>query len=128
MPQWRKLHGKVVENLDVNDMLDDFTRILWILLPTQLCCEGRGQDNPAWVQAKVFPLRVDVTLDMIEDKSIDIAIRVWVKTVFIKGKHTPPPPELCELIQRQAAKMIKPSALGLVVEDTPFDFNEWFNE
>ena len=67
MPQWRKLHGKVVESLDVNDMPDDFTRLLWILLPTQLCCEGCGQDNPAWVRAKVFPLRVDVTLEMIEE-------------------------------------------------------------
>jgi hypothetical protein len=66
MPQWRKLHGKVVESVDVNDMPDDFARLLWVLLPTQLCCQGRGQDNPAWIRARVFPLRQDVTLDMVE--------------------------------------------------------------
>jgi hypothetical protein len=66
MPQWRKLHAKVVESVDVNQMPDDFARLLWVLLPTQLCCHGRGQDNPAWIRARVFPLRQDVTLDMVE--------------------------------------------------------------
>jgi hypothetical protein len=66
MPQWRKLYSKVVESVDVNAMPDDFTRLLWVLLPTQLCREGRGQDHGAWVRAKVFPLRDDVTLEMIE--------------------------------------------------------------
>jgi len=65
MPQWRKLHTKITESLDVNDMPDDFTRLLWVLLPTQLCREGRGVDNPSWVRSRVFPMREDVTLQMV---------------------------------------------------------------
>ena len=65
MPQWRKLHSKITESLDVNDMPDDFTRLLWVLLPTQLCREGRGVDNPSWVRSRVFPMREDVTLKMV---------------------------------------------------------------
>jgi hypothetical protein len=42
-------------------MPDDFTRLLWVLLPLALDREGRGIDNPAWVRARVFPLRSDVT-------------------------------------------------------------------
>jgi hypothetical protein len=65
MPIWRKLHVKVVDSLDLNDMPDDFTRLLWVLLPTQLDRCGRGIDNSAWVRSKVFPLREDVTSTMI---------------------------------------------------------------
>ncbi len=66
MPKWRKLHVKVRESLDVNEMPDDFTRLLWVLLPIALDREGRGQDSPAWVRSNVFPLRLDVTLDQIQ--------------------------------------------------------------
>lgn len=66
MPQWRKLHTKTVESLDVNDMPDDFTRLMWVLLPLKLCREGRGLDMATWIKSQVFPLRSDVTLEMIE--------------------------------------------------------------
>jgi len=65
MPTWRKLHVKVCESGDIADMPDDFTRLMWVLLPTQLCREGRGIDNPSWVRSRVFPLREDVTLKMV---------------------------------------------------------------
>ena len=32
MPQWRKLHVRTIDSVDVNDMPDDFTRLLWVLL------------------------------------------------------------------------------------------------
>ena len=60
MPQWRKLHVKTVDSMDVNDMPDDFTRLLWVLLPLALDSKGRGIDEPVWVRSKVFPLRTDV--------------------------------------------------------------------
>jgi hypothetical protein len=66
MPQWRKLHVKATESLDINDMPDDFTRLLWVMLPLGLDCEGRGMDNPSWIKAKIMPLRMDVTHEMIE--------------------------------------------------------------
>ena len=67
MPKYRKFYTKTVESLDINDMPDDFTRLLWVMLPLGLCAEGRGVDNPSWVKAKIFPLRLDVTFEMIED-------------------------------------------------------------
>ena len=62
MPQWRKLHTKTVESLDINDMPDDFMRLLWVMLPLGLCQEGRGKDSAAWIRSKIFPIREDTDL------------------------------------------------------------------
>lgn len=67
MPRYRKLHVKTTESLDINDMPDDFTRLLWVLLPLGLDREGRGMDNPSWIKAKIMPLREDVTRQQISD-------------------------------------------------------------
>ena len=67
MPRYRKLHVKVVESFDVNDMPDDFTRLTWVLLPLALCREGRGLENFSWIKSKLYPLRSDVTQKMIAD-------------------------------------------------------------
>ena len=66
MPQYRKLYLKTTESLDINEMPDDFTRLLWLLLPLITCREGRGMDNPAWVKSKAMPLREDVTQEEVE--------------------------------------------------------------
>ena len=66
MPQYRKLYVKSVESLDINDMSDDFTRLLWVMLPLGLDAEGRGLDNMSWIKSRVMPLREDVTPAMIE--------------------------------------------------------------
>ena len=63
MPRYRKLYVKTVESQDLEDMPNDTYRLLWVLLPLQLCREGRGVDNPAWVKSKVFPLRQDISRD-----------------------------------------------------------------
>ena len=65
MATWRKLHTKTVESMDLDEMPDDFTRLLWLMLPLKLCREGRGVDSPAWVRSNIFPLRDDVTLDAV---------------------------------------------------------------
>ena len=65
MPKYRKLYTKTTESLDINDMPDDFTRLMWVLMPLALCREGRGVDNPSWLKSKLFPLRTDVTQDQI---------------------------------------------------------------
>lgn len=65
MPRYRKLHTKIVESFDVNDMPDDFTRLTWVLLPLALCREGRGVANASWLKSKLYPLRDDVTIVMI---------------------------------------------------------------
>jgi len=65
MPQWRKLHTKTVESLDINDMPDDFTRLTWVLLPLCCCRDGRGMFHAAWLKSNIYPLRDDVTPEMI---------------------------------------------------------------
>lgn len=66
MPLWRKLHLKTTESLDLDDMPDDFHRLLWLMLPLITCREGRGMDNPAWVKSKAMPLRGSVMPDDVQ--------------------------------------------------------------
>lgn len=42
-------------------MPDDFTRLLWVLLPLSLDSEGRGIYNFSWIKSKVFPIREDIS-------------------------------------------------------------------
>jgi len=46
-------------------MPDDFTRLLWVLLPLHLDRDGRSLDNASLVKAGTMPLREDVTTEMI---------------------------------------------------------------
>ena len=66
MPRYRKLHTKIVESFDFNDMPDDFHRLFWIMLPCVLSSEGTLPADLHLVRSKVFPLRADVTLEMVE--------------------------------------------------------------
>ena len=86
MPQWRKLHTKATESLDINDMPDDFHRLLWVMLPLGLDREGRGLDNPAWIKAKIMPLRVDVSVEMIQAAMSWYANRGMVKRYVVDGR------------------------------------------
>jgi hypothetical protein len=65
MPQYRKLYTKVTQSFDVNDMPDDFTRLVWLLLPLGVDCEGRGILNGSWIKSKIMPLRDDVASSQI---------------------------------------------------------------
>jgi len=67
MPKWRKIHTKAVESVDLNDMPDDFTRLLWMMLPLILDRRGRGMDTAVWVRSKAMPLREDVTCEMVTE-------------------------------------------------------------
>jgi hypothetical protein len=67
MPTWRKLHTKVTRSLDVNDMPDDFTRLLWVLLPLHLDKQGRSIDNASFVKSGTMPMRDDVTPEQVQD-------------------------------------------------------------
>ncbi|MCB1716275.1 MAG: hypothetical protein KDK05_14210 [Candidatus Competibacteraceae bacterium] len=61
MPQYRKLYAKICESFDVNDLPDDFTRLMWVLLPLHSCRDGRGVADDRWLHSKLFPLRTDVS-------------------------------------------------------------------
>ena len=75
MPTYRKLHTKTTESLDLNDMPDDFTRLMWVLLPLALCREGRGLHSGAWLKSKLFPLREDIDQEF-----------VWTKFQWFVGR------------------------------------------
>jgi len=59
------LYVKTVESLDLNEMPDDLTRLLWVLLPLALCREGRGLHSGAWLKSKLFPLREDINGEIV---------------------------------------------------------------
>lgn len=86
MPQFRKLYTKTVESLDMNDMPDDFTRLTWVLLPLALCREGRGMDNSAWIKSKVYPLRMDVSLEQIQAAMSWYAERGMIQRYTVSGR------------------------------------------
>ena len=67
MPKYRQLYTKIIDSFDFNEMPDDFTRVVWMLLTLILDSEGRGIDNMDWVKSKMFPLRQDVTTGQIAD-------------------------------------------------------------
>lgn len=128
MPTWRKLHVKAVESLDINDMPDDFHRLLWVMLPLGLDRDGRGLDNPAWVKAKIMPLRVDVTPDMIgeamdwyesrgmiERYQVESRSYFWVpsflkyqgSTLKERKSEYPDPPELVQSKSRPTPELVQ---------------------
>ena len=80
MPKYRQLHTKILDSFDVNDMPDDFTRLFWVLLPLILDSKGRGILNSAWIKARLFPLRTDVTLDHITNAVSWLSARGMIVT------------------------------------------------
>lgn len=86
MPQWRKLHVKARESFDINDMPDDFTRLLWVMLPLGLCREGRGIDNASWIKSQIMPLRNDVTPDAIESAMEWYESRGMIERYTVAGR------------------------------------------
>ena len=65
MAQYRALHTKITQSFDFNEMPDDFTRLMWALMPLALDSEGRGIFNSSWIRSRLFPLREDVTAKQI---------------------------------------------------------------
>lgn len=65
MAQYRALHVKITQSFDVNEMPDDFTRLMWTILPLALDREGRGIYNSSWLRSKLFPLREDLSSSQI---------------------------------------------------------------
>ena len=86
MPTWRKFHVKTTDSLDLHDMPDDFTRLMWCLLPLKSCRHGRGIDLPQWIAAQLFPLRSDVTLEQVESAMRWFQGRGMVKRYGVNGR------------------------------------------
>ena len=90
MPKYRQLHLKIIDSFDFNEMPDDFTRASWMLLSLIVDSEGRGIDNMAWVRAKMYPLREDVSIaalaavfDWLETRKMILRYAVGGKRFFL---------------------------------------------
>jgi len=73
MPEWRKLHTRITRSMDVNDLPDDFCRLLWSWLPLACDSAGRCLDHPGLIRSRVFPLREDVTAKQVAEALAAIA-------------------------------------------------------
>lgn len=74
MPKFRSVYSKITQSFDFNDMPNDFTRLVWVLLPLCLDCEGRGIYNFSWIKSKIFPIREDIS-----DKKLQKAME-WLNS------------------------------------------------
>lgn len=66
MPKYRKLHVCTLDSLDIAAMPDDFTRLTWLLLPLIMSRDGTTLDHAHYLRSKLYPLRDDVTTDMVQ--------------------------------------------------------------
>lgn len=66
MPQYRKLNTNILLSPDVDAMPDDFTRLAWTWLPLICTRDGTGQMHTTLIKSQLFPMRRDVTEEMIE--------------------------------------------------------------
>jgi hypothetical protein len=96
MPKYRNIHTKMPDSEDINDMPDDFTRLFYVMFFIILDREGRGYDKPAWLKSKAFPLREDVTVDMIsaamdwfEERGMIFRYEAGGKKCFFDPKFIP---------------------------------------
>jgi len=65
MPKYRQLHTRILQSFDFNEIPNDFIRVVWLLLPLILDGEGRGIYNTSWIKSKMFPMRDNITDEMI---------------------------------------------------------------
>jgi hypothetical protein len=87
MPQWRRLYTKIVESEDFNAMPNDFTRLLWALLPLWLDGKGRALDKATMCRARLFPLREDVELGAIDAAMNWFAQRGMIIRYEVEGRR-----------------------------------------
>lgn len=87
MPKYRQLHTKIIDSFDFNEMPNDFTRVVWMLLALILDREGRGIDSPEWIKSKMFPLRQDVTIEQIVKVFDWLEKREMIFRYQIKDRH-----------------------------------------
>lgn len=86
MPQYRKLHTKATESFDIAEMPDDFTRLMWVFLPLKSCSKGRGIDRASWIMGQLFPLRTDITSQMVEAAMSWYASRDMIQRYEVGGR------------------------------------------
>lgn len=61
------INNAICRDKKVNDLSDDTCRLLFTWLITSTDCEGRTYGDAALVKSIVFPRRLDITIDMVEE-------------------------------------------------------------
>lgn len=121
MPKYRKTWTKTLDSFDFNEMPDDFTRVVWLLLPLILDSEGRGIDLPAWVCSKMFPLRqvdagqVAAALDYFESRGMITRYKVAGRSYF----HLPNWTAYQSGTEKEAASVLPPPPDQLSTNSLP---------
>lgn len=87
MPQYRKQHVKTLDSIDIAEMPDDFTRLMWEYLRLKVDSEGRGIDDPQWLRSVLFPLRRDVTVEMVDMAMLWYANRCMIDRYEVSNRH-----------------------------------------
>jgi hypothetical protein len=134
MPKYRQLHLKIIDSFDFNEMPDDFTRVVWLLLTLILDSEGRGIYNMAWVKSRMFPLREDVTEDQLhnafnwlEDRGMIVVYSIKDRIFFYlptfknyqtgtdkEAKSSIPAPELLQSNSITTTELLQPPVLHCI--------------
>lgn len=79
---------------------------------------GHVPQKPFFTISDIPDERCLITLDMIADEMIDIAIRLWMKDVLDNPqKIRPVPPEITEILKREASEMYPPTRPLCSIED-----------
>ena len=87
MTTYRKLHTKILESTDINDMPDDFTRLTWTFLILIVDREGRALDDPVYLRSKLYPRREDVTTAMLSSAMSCFADHGMIRRYSVKNKR-----------------------------------------
>lgn len=87
MAKYRKLYTRILESEDVNAMPDDFTRLTWTYLMLVVDSEGRALDNTANLRSKLYPMREDVTLEMVRGAIDWFAAHGMVRRYEVDGRR-----------------------------------------
>lgn len=87
MPLWRKLHVKLIDSDDVNEMPDYFIKYLWLLLFLILDKEGRGKFKAGWVKGRALPEDNHATLEMVQEAIEYFRDHKMIRVYEVDGKN-----------------------------------------
>ena len=129
MPQYRKLNSNILSSPDVDAMPDDFTRLAWTWLPLICTRDGTGLFHPTLIRSQLFPMRRDVSEQMIEDAFGYFETAGLITTYEVDGRwyyhvlnfakyqgvtikesqspYPPPPPDLVKNKSRSSQELVK---------------------
>lgn len=87
MPRYRKLSVNILSSPDVDAMPDDFTRLVWTWLPLICTRDGTGLLHTTLLKSQLFPMRQDVTVNMIDQAFSHFEDAGLITIYEVDGRH-----------------------------------------